>query len=45
VSLLQFVYSDTPNAAVSILMLVAIMAVSLALAVRAVERREYVLEQ
>jgi ABC-type transport system involved in multi-copper enzyme maturation permease subunit len=44
-SLLQFVFTDTPSAAVSIVMLLAITGFSLFLAVRAIERREYVLEQ
>jgi hypothetical protein len=44
-SLLQSVFNETPTATVSILALAAITAVSLWLAVKAVERREYVLEQ
>jgi ABC-2 type transport system permease protein len=44
-SLLQSVFSETPSAATSILVLVAVTVVSLVLAARAVERREYVLEQ
>jgi len=44
-SLLQSVFSETPSAATSILALTLITVVSLWLAVRAVERREYVLEQ
>jgi ABC-type Na+ efflux pump permease subunit len=44
-SLLQSVFSETPSAAVSILVLMLITVGSLWLAVRTVERREYVLEQ
>ncbi len=44
-SLLQAVFTDRPSAVTSVLMLVAVTAVCLALAVRAVEQREYVLEQ
>jgi ABC-type transport system involved in multi-copper enzyme maturation permease subunit len=44
-SLLQSVFNETPTATVSIVALAAITAVSLWLAVKAVERREYVLEQ
>jgi ABC-type transport system involved in multi-copper enzyme maturation permease subunit len=46
VSLLQgAVFQDPPSAAVSIACLVAAIVVSLVLAVRVIERREYVLEQ
>ena len=44
-SLLQSVFSETPSAAVSIFALTSITVGSLWLAVRAVERREYILEQ
>ena len=44
-SILQSVFSDTPTAATSILVLVVVTTVALFLASRAVERREYVLEQ
>jgi hypothetical protein len=44
-SLLQSVFSETPTAATSIAVLTLTILVSLALAVKAVERREYVLEQ
>ena len=44
-SLLQTVFSETPSAPLAILMLALITVLSLALGVRAVERREYVLEQ
>lgn len=44
-SLLQSVFAETPSAPVSLLVLVTITVVSLALAMRVVERREYVLEQ
>jgi hypothetical protein len=44
-SLLQSVFTETPSAATSILVLGLVTAVSLVLAARAVERREYVLEQ
>jgi ABC-2 type transport system permease protein len=44
-SLLQTVFSETPSAAVSVLVLSLISIVALVLAVKAVERREYVLEQ
>jgi ABC-type Na+ efflux pump permease subunit len=45
VSLLQSVFSETPSPATSLFWLAVILAVSLVLAVRTVERREYVLEQ
>jgi ABC-2 type transport system permease protein len=45
VSALQSVFSESPSAAVSLFWLGLIVAVCLALAVRGVERREYVLEQ
>jgi ABC-type Na+ efflux pump permease subunit len=44
-SLLQSVFTETPSAGLAILMLLLITGVSLVLAVRAIERREYVLEQ
>lgn len=44
-SFLQSVFADTPSAVASLFWLSAISGVSLLLAVRAVERREYVLEQ
>ena len=44
-SLLQSVFSETPSAAVSIFVLIALTLLSLFLAMRVVERREYVLEQ
>ena len=44
-SLLQSVFAETPSAPISLVALVAITVVSLALAMRIVERREYVLEQ
>jgi ABC-type transport system involved in multi-copper enzyme maturation permease subunit len=44
-SLLQSVFSERPGTVYSLFMLAVITAVSLGLAVRAVERREYVLEQ
>lgn len=44
-SFLQSVFQDTPSLTTSVLMLTAIMGVFLFLAVRTVERREYVLEQ
>jgi ABC-type transport system involved in multi-copper enzyme maturation permease subunit len=44
-SLLQSVFAETPSAAVSLLVLGAITVGSLALAMRVVERKEYVLEQ
>ena len=44
-SLLQSVFSDTPSIGLSLFMLTVITAVSLGIAVRAVERREYVIEQ
>jgi hypothetical protein len=43
--LLQRVFTETPSAALAVVMLVLITAGSLLLAVRVVERREYVLEQ
>jgi hypothetical protein len=43
--LLQRVFTETPSAALAVLMLVLITAGSLLLAVRVIERREYVLEQ
>jgi ABC-2 type transport system permease protein len=45
VSLFQAVFRETPSMAVSLFSLFAILAVALFLAVRAVERKEYVLEQ
>ncbi len=45
VSLFQAVFRETPSMAVSLLSLFAILAVSLFLAMRAVEQKEYVLEQ
>ena len=45
VSLLQSVFRDAPGAATSLFWLVFALAASLWLAMRAVERREYVLEQ
>ena len=45
VALLQSVFRDAPGAPVALFWLVLTMAVSLWLAMRAVERREYVLEQ
>jgi len=44
-SLLQSVFSETPSAGLSIFVLVAVIALSLAWAMRIVERKEYVLEQ
>ena len=44
-SILQSVFSETPTALVSVTVLAAVTVGSLILAVRAVERREYVLEQ
>ena len=44
-SLLQSVFTETPSASLAIVMLAVITAGSLLLAVRAIERREYVLEQ
>jgi ABC-2 type transport system permease protein len=44
-SLLRSVLTDTPSTPLSLFVLVAITGVSLALAMRIVERREYVLEQ
>jgi ABC-2 type transport system permease protein len=44
-SLLQSVFSETPTAATSILVLLLVTVLCLVLAARAVERREYVLEQ
>jgi hypothetical protein len=44
-SLLQSVFSETPTALTSVAVLTAVTVVSLILAARAVERREYVLEQ
>ena len=44
-SFLQAVFQDTPSLTTCVLMLTAIMGVFLFLAVRTVERREYVLEQ
>ena len=44
-SLLQSVFAETPSVAVSLLVLAAITVGSLALAMRVVERKEYVLEQ
>jgi ABC-2 type transport system permease protein len=45
VSLLQSVFTDTPSVAACIFWLLFALVASLALAVRVVERREYVLEQ
>jgi ABC-2 type transport system permease protein len=45
VSLLQSVFRDAPSAATSLFWLGCALVVSLALAMRAIERREYVLEQ
>jgi ABC-2 type transport system permease protein len=44
-SLLQSVFRETPGTATSVLVLVLTVGVALGLAIRAVERREYVLEQ
>jgi ABC-type transport system involved in multi-copper enzyme maturation permease subunit len=44
-SLLQSVFTETPTAPTALFVLFAVTAVALALAARAVERREYVLEQ
>lgn len=44
-SLLQSVFGDTPTAATSLAVLAMVTVAALALAARAVERREYVLEQ
>ena len=44
-SLLQSVFKDAPPVTTSLLTLVAVAVVSLALAARTVERREYVLDQ
>jgi ABC-type transport system involved in multi-copper enzyme maturation permease subunit len=44
-SLLQTVFSETPSAPLSLFVLVAVTIVSLFLAMRVIERREYVLEQ
>ena len=44
-SLLQAVFRDVPSAATSLFWLFLALAVFLALAMRAIERREYVLEQ
>ena len=44
-SLLQSVFTETPSVALSLLMLALITVVSLFLATRVIERREYVLEQ
>jgi ABC-type transport system involved in multi-copper enzyme maturation permease subunit len=44
-SLLQSVFRDVPSAATSLFWLLLVLAASLWLAMRAVERREYVLEQ
>jgi hypothetical protein len=45
VSLLEAVFTDTPGAVTCVVALAMIAGVSLGLACRAVERREYVLEQ
>jgi ABC-2 type transport system permease protein len=45
VSLLQSVFADTPSVGISLVCLAAAIAVSLGLAGRVVERREYVLDQ
>jgi ABC-2 type transport system permease protein len=45
VALLQSVFTESPSAATSLFWLLVVVAVSLALAARTVERREYVLEQ
>jgi hypothetical protein len=39
------VFSETPSAGLSLLVLVTVTVVSLFLAMRVIERREYVLEQ
>jgi len=44
-SLLRSVFSDTPSAVMSLVVLTAVTLVSLFLAMRVIERREYVLEQ
>jgi hypothetical protein len=44
-SLLRSVFSETPSAGLSLLVLVTVTVVSLFLAMRVIERREYVLEQ
>ncbi len=44
-SLLMSVFKETPSVITSLLSLLVILALSLTLAVRAIERREYVLEQ
>ena len=44
-SLLQSVFQETPSAPVAILVLTLVTVGSLMLAIRTVERREYVLEQ
>jgi ABC-type transport system involved in multi-copper enzyme maturation permease subunit len=44
-SLLQSVFSETPSAGLSIFVLIAVIGLSLAWAMRIVERKEYVLEQ
>ena len=44
-SLLGGLFSESPSAAVSLAALAAILVTSLALAMRAVEAREYVLDQ
>jgi len=45
VSLMQAVFRESPSAATSVVVLLGVVAASLALAARAVEEREYVLEQ
>jgi len=44
-SLLQSVFAETPSAPLSLAVLLAITLISLGLAMRVIERREYVLEQ
>jgi ABC-type transport system involved in multi-copper enzyme maturation permease subunit len=44
-SILQSVATDSPSAAVAVLVLIGITAASLLMAMRIIERREYVLEQ
>jgi hypothetical protein len=44
-SILRSVLTETPSAPLSLFVLLAVTGVSLALAMRIIERREYVLEQ
>jgi hypothetical protein len=44
-SLLRSVFTDTPSAPLSLFVLAAVIVASLVLAMRIIERREYVLEQ